>query len=59
MTTKLTEAQRLTLLENKMAKELKKLRKELMNKNKNKNKRAAGGQVGGNQFVASIYGGCK
>ena len=57
MTTKLTEAQRLTLLENKMAKDLKKLRKELMKKNKNK--RAAGGQVGGNQFVASIYGGCK
>jgi len=56
MTTKLTEAQRLTLLENKMAKDLKKLRKELMKKNKNK--RAAGGQVGGNQFVASIYGGC-
>jgi hypothetical protein len=59
MTTKLTEAQRLTLLENKMAKDLKKLRKELMKKNKNKNKRATGGQVGGNQFVASIYGGCK
>ena len=59
MTTKLTEAERLTLIENQMAKELKKLRKELMKKNKNKNKRAAGGQVGGNQFVASIYGGCK
>ena len=57
MTTKLTEAQRLTLLENKMAKELKKLRKKLMNKNKKK--KATGGQVGGNQFVASIYGGCK
>ena len=57
MTTKLTEAQRLTLLENKMAKDLKKLRKELMKKNKNK--KATGGQVGGNQFVASIYGGCK
>ena len=57
MTTKLTEAQRLTLLENKMAKDLKKLRKELMNKNKKK--KATGGQVGGNEFVASIYGGCK
>ena len=40
-----------------MAKELKKLRKKLMNKNKKK--KATGGQVGGNQFVASIYGGCK
>ena len=57
MTTKLTEAQRLTLIENEMAKELKKLRKKLMNKNKKK--RATGGQVGGNEFVASIYGGCK
>jgi len=57
MTTQLTEAQRLTLIENQMAKELKKLRKKLMNKNKKKN--ATGGQVGGNQFVASIYGGCK
>jgi prolyl-tRNA editing enzyme YbaK/EbsC (Cys-tRNA(Pro) deacylase) len=57
MTTKLTEAQRLTLVEKQMAKKLKKLRKELMNKNKKK--KATGGQVGGNQFVASIYGGCK
>jgi|TARA_R100001129_G_scaffold153181_1_gene115723 ribosomal protein S4 len=57
MTTQLTEAQRLTLIENQMAKELKKLRKKLMNKNKKK--KATGGQVGGNQFVASIYGGCK
>ena len=57
MTTKLTEAERLTLIENQMAKELKKLRKKLMKKNKNK--KATGGQVGGNQFVASIYGGCK
>ena len=57
MTTKLTEAERLTLIENQMAKELKKLRKKLMNKNKKK--KATGGQVGGNQFVASIYGGCK
>ncbi len=57
MTTQLTEAQRLTLIENKMAKELKKLRKKLMNKNKKK--KATGGQVGGNEFVASIYGGCK
>jgi len=56
MTTQLTEAQRLTLIENQMAKELKKLRKKLMNKNKKK--KATGGQVGGNQFVASIYGGC-
>ncbi len=56
MTTKLTEAERLTLIENQMAKELKKLRKKLMKKNKNK--KATGGQVGGNQFVASIYGGC-
>ena len=56
MTTKLTEAERLTLIENQMAKELKKLRKKLMNKNKKK--KATGGQVGGNQFVASIYGGC-
>ena len=57
MTTQLTEAQRLTLIENQMAKELKKLRKKLMNKNKKK--KATCGQVGGNQFVASIYGGCK
>lgn len=57
MTTQLTEAQRLTLIENEMAKELKKLRKKLMNKNKKK--KATGGQVGGNEFVASIYGGCK
>jgi|TARA_R100000084_G_scaffold74519_1_gene33502 prolyl-tRNA editing enzyme YbaK/EbsC (Cys-tRNA(Pro) deacylase) len=57
MTTKLTEAQRLTLVEKQMAKKLKKLRKELMNKNKKK--KATGGQVGGNEFVASIYGGCK
>ena len=57
MKTKLTEAERLTLIENQMAKELKKLRKKLMKKNKNK--KATGGQVGGNQFVASIYGGCK
>ena len=56
MKTKLTEAERLTLIENQMAKELKKLRKKLMKKNKNK--KATGGQVGGNQFVASIYGGC-
>ena len=56
MTTKITEAERLTLIENQMAKELKKLRKKLMKKNKNK--KATGGQVGGNQFVASIYGGC-
>ena len=56
MTKKLTEAERLTLIENQMAKELKKLRKKLMKKNKNK--KATGGQVGGNQFVASIYGGC-
>ena len=56
MTTKLTEAERLTLIENQMAKELKKLRKKLMKKNKNK--KATGGQVGGNKFVASIYGGC-
>ena len=57
MTTQLTEAQRLTLIENQMAKELKKLRKKLMKKNKKK--KATGGQVGGNEFVASIYGGCK
>ena len=57
MTTKLTEAQRLTLVEKQMAKKLKKLRKKLMNKNKKK--KATGGQVGGNEFVASIYGGCK
>ena len=57
MTTKLTEAQRLTLVEKQMAKKLKKLRKELMNKIKKK--KATGGQVGGNEFVASIYGGCK
>ena len=56
MTTKLTEAERLTLIENQMAKELKKLRKKLMKKNKNK--KATAGQVGGNQFEASIYGGC-
>ena len=57
MTTKLTEAQRLTLVEKQMAKKLKKLRKKLMKKNKKK--KATGGQVGGNEFVASIYGGCK
>ena len=46
---KLTEAQRVDLLDKKIAKELKKMKKELINKNKNKNKstinRLTGGQV--------------